>query len=84
MFYQTIVDRQTLSPHPPIKDATIHFSDKLSCYKLGIFSNFIYYWTNYLRVNKLAPITQIMFNEIEIKNPVIPHKTTVWGQVSNN
>lgn len=88
MFYPTIVDRQTITPpHLPSRMAPFNSqSNHQSGYNLGIFSNFIDYYTNYLRVYliKLILIMQIMLSKTEIKNPIIPHKITVLGQISNN
>lgn len=51
--------------------------------KLGIFSNFTYYYSNYLRVHiiKLAFIMQIMFSEIEIKNPITLSYKPIFQQI---
>lgn len=51
--------------------------------KLGIFSNFTSYYSNYLRVHiiKLAFIMQIMFSEMEIKNPIIVSYKTNFQQI---
>lgn len=65
-FYQTSIDHQTISP-PQSQMAPFNSQNNWHLgYKLGIFSDFIYYFTNYLRVYiiKLAFIMQIGFSEI--------------------
>lgn len=87
MFSQTIVDRQSITP-PHLPSQMAPFNSQSNCqsaYNPGILSGFMYY-TNYLRfyLIKLILMMEIMFSKTEMKNPIIPRKTTVLGQISNN